>query len=91
MTRKRAERKVVPFIRRGAETNDIWLEDLRGAVRNSIKDQGLTWKDIAELANLNQHTISKFAYGETKRPMFRTVFRIAESLGFAIHYTLVRG
>lgn len=77
------ERRVVPFIRRGAETNDVFLEDLRGEVRNSTRGQNasLTWKQLAADASVSVNTVSRFAYGETKRPTFRTVFRIAEVLG----------
>jgi DNA-binding phage protein len=70
-----------PFIRRGADTTDIWLEDLRGQVWNSSRDQNLSWKDIAIRSGITSQTIAKFAYFETKRPMFNTVFKIAEALG----------
>ena len=88
MTRKSAERKRQPFIRRGAESDEIWLEDLRGAVWNSNRDKGVLWKDIAQYRKpfLATSTVAKFAYGDTKRPVFRTIFRICEALDIQITF-----
>lgn len=74
------------FIRRGAETDEIFLEDLRGQVWNSFRDAGKTWKELAIAARVTNNTISKFAYGETRRPVFRTVYNISEALSIRISY-----
>jgi transcriptional regulator with XRE-family HTH domain len=76
----RTKKERQPFVRRGAETNDIFVEDLRGHVRNAH----VTWANLAADANVCVSTVSKFAYGETKRPTFRTVFRIADALGITL-------
>jgi len=74
------------IIYRGFETDMIFLEDLRGMVRNSWKDRKLTWKVISEVSTLHPGTISKFACGETKRPVFRTVFKLMEALDVKLTY-----
>jgi transcriptional regulator with XRE-family HTH domain len=82
----KSPRKRQGFIKRGAETDDIWLEDLRGIVWSSSNELHITWKEIALRANIHKNTVANFAYGDTKRPVFRTIFRIAEALD--IHITL---
>lgn len=58
------------------------MEDLRGVVWNAFVREGRTLEDIAVVANLHFLTVEKFAWGETKRPAFRTVFQLAMAVGF---------
>lgn len=81
MARKHKERRRQSFIRRGSETNSIFLEDLRGMVWNSRRDSDMDWKTLAIKASLHKNTVAKFAYGEVTKPNFRTVFNIAEAIG----------
>ncbi len=83
----KAPKAVIP---RGKETEDIFIEDLRGAVWNSMNDSGLTWQEISIRAGCKNATVSKFAYGETRRPVFRTVYKIAEALGIKLSYSVGR-
>lgn len=74
-------RERVAFDRERAADFEIFLEDLRGMVWNSSRAHDLTWTQLAIRANVTLPTVSKFAYGETKRPTFPTVFGIARAIG----------
>ena len=57
------------------------IEDLRGIVWNSVKETGKDWATLAADANLAKSTVSRFAYGETKRPAHNTVFALERAVG----------
>lgn len=62
-------------------TYQDYIEDLRGIVWNSVAETGMTWKQLAEAAELSVLTVSKFAYGETKKPSSETVFKLEDAVG----------
>jgi len=76
------------FSAKGAEAEDVFIEDLRGVIWNSARDVGLNWKQIAGAARLSPKTVSRFAYRETKRPTFYTIFRILTVVGVRLTYVV---
>lgn len=66
--------------RRFEEPEDIFLEDLRGAVWSVKK----SWKEIAEMAGVVPDTVGRFARGDTKRPTFHTIFRLCHALNMRL-------
>lgn len=61
-------------------TYEDYIEDLRGIVWNSVKETGKTWADLAADASLAISTVSRFAYGDTKKPSSATVFALERAL-----------
>ena len=57
----------------------MW-EQLLADVRGHIWGSG-DFSKLAEKADVSPQTVSKFAYGETKSPHMRTVFKIMDALG----------
>lgn len=58
-----------------------YIEDLRGIVWNSIKETSKTWTALAADANLAVSTVSRFAYGDTKKPSSATIFALERAVG----------
>ncbi len=61
-----------------------FLADLRGLVWAKAGKIGMSWKSLAENANLNYRTVQKFASGETRRPQIFTIRRICQAVGFVL-------
>ena len=57
-----------------------WLEDLRGVVRNSRHELGISHQRLALDTNVLLVTIERFASGKTKRPHARTINEICRTL-----------
>ncbi len=66
----------------GEDDEQKFLADLRGMIWNSGGSVDGTWKKLAEKANLNARTISKFASGETMSPKLFTVRRLFKAVDF---------
>ena len=63
-----------------------WIEDLRGLVWNFAMQGRMSFEDMAVMANLHVSTVTKFAWGDTKRPAFSTVFELARVIGFRLPF-----
>jgi len=50
----------------------------------------MTFSELARAANLNSTTVSKLYYEKTEFPLFRTVWKLAESMGFEIELRAVQ-
>jgi len=61
-------------------TYEQHLENVRGMVRNSVKDTGQTWKDLADKSGLSYATVLRFADGTTKWPRESTVFELLRAV-----------
>ena len=66
------------------EDEKKFLEDLRGLIWAKGGSQGGSWKSLAERANLNARTISRFASGETRRPMLFTIRRMFVAIDYVM-------
>lgn len=66
--------------RRFDEPEDIFLEDLRGECWNAR----VTWKALAERIGVTRETVRRFAVGDTRRPTFHTIFKLAAGLGMSL-------
>lgn len=53
-----------------------------------VTSHGVRMKDIAARAGVSTATVSKLAYGETKRPQFKTVIGVLYALGFTFDITV---
>lgn len=47
-------------------------------------DKGLTWSKLAESAGLTYQTVIRLGERETKYPQFKTIFRLAEAVGWKL-------
>ena len=58
----------------------MWLDKLK----EIKKEKGMTCKNIAEIANLPEKTVSRIFSGETVNPYVDTLHRIATALGTSL-------
>lgn len=53
--------------------------------QRAIRSTSMKYGDIADRAGVCGTTVSKLAYGDTKKPMMSTVVRILMALGWRVH------
>lgn len=59
-------------------------EELIDEVREELWKSGISWKRLAEQANLGQGTVQRLASGQTKWPRPTTLFPLLQALGLGL-------
>ncbi len=51
-------------------------------LRTIVNDTGMSYKEIADKSGVSQTTLSKWFYGDVKRPQHATVMAVMRAMGY---------